>query len=45
MRWISSGLNFDTVFKLNSLKNILMQIQTLMYQIQGVILERLSRKI
>lgn len=34
-RWICSGLNFDTTFKVNRRKNKIMQIQTMMYTIQG----------
>ena len=44
-KWICSGLNFDTVFKINRKKNKLMLIQTIMYEIQGDIFNRLSKKI
>ena len=33
MRWVCSGLNFDTTFKVNKRKNKIMQIQTIMYTI------------
>jgi len=45
IKWICSGLNFDSVFKINRKKNKLMLIQTIMYEIQGDIFNRLSKKI
>ena len=45
IKWICSGLNFDSVFKINRKKNKLMLIQTIMYEIQGDIFNRLRKKI
>ena len=44
-KWLCSGLNFETTFKVNRRKNKIMQIQTLMYTIQGKVLDRISKKI
>ena len=45
MKWICSGLNFETTFKANQRKGKLIQMHTLMYQIQGEVLERLNKRI
>ena len=45
MRWVSSGLNFDTTFKVNKRKNKIMQMQTIMFVMQGQVLDRLSKRV
>ena len=45
LKWMCTGLNFDTTFKVNRRKDKIMQIQTIMYTIQGQVLDRLSKKI
>ena len=43
-KWICSGLNF-TVPQLNKCKELMMQIQTILFQIQGRLYESLSKRI
>ena len=45
VKWICSGLNFNSTFKANNCKSRLITMHTLMYQIQGDILERLGKRV